>query len=741
MNKIRIWSRINFAFCLILLAYCPELLIAQDKPQATAFYTENPPKIDGNITDEVWGKAKVLSHFRQNFPTDTLPAQYPTHIRFLFDDTYLYISIEAKSSGSNFVATSLKRDFRGSTTDNVSFFFDTFMDGVNAYQFGVNPYGAQRESLVSDGGIDRNSFNPNWDVKWFSEGHIQGDTYVAELAIPFYSVKYPEGCTQWNMQAYRFDLQTNERSTWSRIDQNQLLSNLGYLGVLTFDRPLPKNNNTSYFIPYVNLSRAHDFQADQPRTDDAKVGFDVKIPIGSQMNLDLTLNPDFSNVEVDDLINNISRFEVSLPEKRQFFLDNSDLFSSFGNPRDASPFFSRRIGIATDLEGNTIQNDIIGGLRLSGKLNSNLRLGLLSLQTKADQVNGIPSNNNSMIALQQRVFGRSQLGLFVINREATGDQVLPEDYTSFNRVMGLDYSLASSNNKWTGKFFAHKSISENDASGNLSGQAQLRFNNRFWNIFTLALFVDEEFESDLGFIPRTGFIKKADKVTRVFYPKSGSVNTHELGVYNEFYFAQDLDYKQTDQTLKFEYIVNYKNQSRLELNYFMRYVYLFDDFDPTRGDDALALPMGSEYNYNSWALEYNAQPAGLFTWGATATTGQFFNGKRIGLKGRINYRSQPNFNMSIDFDYNDIRLAAPYPSAKLFLIAPKLEWTFTKNLFWSNFIQYSNFSDNFGINSRLQWRFAPMSDLFIVYNDGYDSVNFYKRYRSINLKLNYWFNI
>ncbi|MBL6607844.1 MAG: hydrolase, partial [Flavobacteriaceae bacterium] len=86
-------------------------------------------------------------------------------------------------------------------------------------------------------------------------------------------------------------------------------------------------------------------------------------------------------------------------------------------------------------------------------------------------------------------------------------------------------------------------------------------------------------------------------------------------------------------------------------------------------------------------------------------------------------------------------LANPYPSAKLFLIAPKLEWTFTKNLFWSNFIQYSNFSDNFGINSRLQWRFAPMSDLFLVYNDGYDSVNFYKRYRSINLKLNYWFNI
>ena len=211
----------------LFLFFIPAFLFGQTPPPAQAKYTNTPPVIDGNLDDAAWKKAELLSDFRQNFPTDTLPAQHPTDIKFLFDDTYLYIAIRAQSSGDNFVARSLKRDFRGSTTDNVSFFFDTFMDGVNAYQFGVNPYGAQRESLVSDGGIERNSFNPDWDVKWFSEGHIEGDSYVAELAIPFYSLKYPEGCTQWKMQAYRFDLQTNERSTWSRIDQNQLLSNLG----------------------------------------------------------------------------------------------------------------------------------------------------------------------------------------------------------------------------------------------------------------------------------------------------------------------------------------------------------------------------------------------------------------------------------------------------------------------------------------------------------------------------------
>ncbi len=94
------------------------------------------------------------------------------------------------------------------------------------------------------------------------------------------------------------------------------------------------------------------------------------------MNIDLTLNPDFSQVEVDQQVTNLKRFEVFLPEKRQFFIENSDLFADFGDNKDSNPFFSRRIGIAKDKDDNDIENDIIAGIRLSGKLNNNLRLGI-----------------------------------------------------------------------------------------------------------------------------------------------------------------------------------------------------------------------------------------------------------------------------------------------------------------------------------------------------------------------------
>ena len=140
----------------------------------------------------------------------------------------------------------------------------------------------------------------------------------------------------------------------------------------------------------------------------------MKVPIGNSINVDLTFNPDFSQVEVDDQLVNLSQFELKLPEKRQFFTQNSDLFTDFGQQRDAEPFFSRRIGIATDLDGNTIENKIIRGFRLSGKINDKLRIGLLNVLTEEDKANGIPQNNSTLFTIRNKVFARSNYAFFFI---------------------------------------------------------------------------------------------------------------------------------------------------------------------------------------------------------------------------------------------------------------------------------------------------------------------------------------
>ena len=195
--------------------------------------------------------------------------------------------------------------------------------------------------------------------------------YTSEIVIPLTSFKFKEGETKWRFNSYRFDNQSNETSTWANIPQNQNIFGLGFMGNMVFEQPLGKSRTPLALIPYVNGSALKDFEEGNT-TNKVSVGGDAKISIGNSMNLDITVNPDFSQVEVDDQVTNLTRFEVSLPEKRQFFIDNNDLFGSFGDSRDANPFFSRRIGIAKDTADNTIENKIIGGVRLSGKLTKGL---------------------------------------------------------------------------------------------------------------------------------------------------------------------------------------------------------------------------------------------------------------------------------------------------------------------------------------------------------------------------------
>jgi len=605
--------------------------------------------------------------------------------------------------------------------------------------FGVTPYGVQREVQISDGGT-RNGFNPTWDMKWLTESKMYDDHYDVEIAIPFTSLKFREGVNTWNFRAYRWDMQTNEQSTWVRVPQNQLMSSLAFMGELVFEKPLGKSRTPFAIIPYINGLSSKDFEAENTQHK-FKFGGDAKIAIGNSMNLDLTANPDFSNVEVDDIFTNLTRFEVFLPEKRQFFIDNSDLFANFGSIRDASPFFSRRIGLARDTSGNLIENRIIGGARLSGKLNQDWRLGFLNIQTDEDITNEIPSNNNMMLAVQRKVFTRSNVGVFMINRQTFKDYEFQEEEDKYNRVLGADFNLASADNVWSGKFYVHKSFQPEDNKGNLSSQAFLEYNTRYWRLATDFVYVDKDFRSDLGFIPRRDILKSGNSISRIFYPKKGIINTNTVRFLSLMWWRPNLDFKKSDHELSFSWNTALKNQSIAELEVKNNYIFLTNDFDPTRTEGGEPLPGNNGYTFNDVNVMYQSNPAQLFTITGESTIGQFFTGNRFSMSGTLGVRFQPWVVLSMAIRYDQIRLPDPHPDAEYWLITPKVDVTFTKSLFWSTLVQYSNQRDNLGINSRLQWRYAPLSDLYIVYNDNYYTNNFGPRFRSINLKMTYWLNI
>lgn len=728
-------------YAVFIILLLPQFTSAQnDYKQFTVKFIDQPINIDGALDESVWETAESAHNFQQYFPTDSILAAQQSDIKMLYDETTLYVGITLYAQGDNYVIPSLERDFRAGGNDNISLLFDTFNDGTNAFLFGSNPYGVRREALISNGGFEIEDFTTSWDVKWKGESQRFDGYYVTEWAIPLTSFKFKEGETKWRFNSYRFDTQSNETSTWVKIPQNQIIFNLAFMGDMVFEKPLGKSRTPIAIIPYINAISLKDWENNES-VNNVSVGGDAKLAIGNGMNLDVTINPDFSNVEVDNFITNLTRFEVTLPERRQFFVDNSDLFGTFGSDRDANPFFSRRIGIAEDLDGETIENGIIGGIRLSGKLNEDWRLGFLNLQTEEDVDNEIPSNNNTVFALQKKLFSRSNLSFIFVNRQSFKDYDFLEDTDVYNRVVGLDYNLASSDNAWVGKLFYHKSFAHEIGDDDSAGGIDLRYNSRKLNLGLRGNFVGNDYRADLGFVRREDIVVARPFAEINFWPKKGKLNFHGFQFYPSATWRPTMDYKNTDYLVFSSWGAQLKSQERFEIKMFNRYTFLTDSFDPTNTDGGIELPADLGYYYTNFELEFQSDRRKIFSYTFEPGYGDFFNGTRFSLEGNMSLRLQPKVFLSLGLNYDSISLPDPYPSADIWLVSPRINITLNKSIFWSTLVQYSNQRDNLGFNSRLQWRFAPLSDLFIVYNDNYFVNSFMPRSRSINLKLTYWLNI
>ena len=725
-----------FRVFLIIIIISSLNAIAQNK-KVNVSYINEEIILDAVLNETSWSKNKPATDFWQYFPTDTLQAINQTEITMLFDDHNLYLGIKVYSSGNNYIIPSLKRDFRAGGSDNITLLFDTYNDGSNAFLFGINPDGVMREALVSGGGKELRGFTTSWDTKWESVTKQYDDYYISEWAIPLSAFKYKEGESRWRFNSYMFDTQSNERTTWNQIPQNQFIFNLAFMGDMVFEKPLGKSKTPISIIPYINTIAINDYEENKEFFE-LKAGGDAKISISNSLNLDITVNPDFSQVEADQVVTNLTRFEVNLPEKRQFFIENSDLFADFGNSLDANPFFSRRIGIAKDTTDTYIENDIIGGVRLSGKINTNFRIGLLNIQTKNDSENEIGGNNNTVLALQQKVFSRSNVSFLFINRQDTSnkDFIIAEE--KYNRVIGIDYNLANIDNSWNGKFYAHKSFTPNLDSKNYSTGARLDYSSKKWRFRASGLYIGGNFKSDLGFIRRTDIFKIDPKAEYLLFPKQGKINRHNFNVVPIIVWKPELNFQLADYNIISSWNAEFNNTSRINVYIFNSYIYLFDEFDPSFSD-GLSLAMNTDYTFSSIEFNLQTDTRKPISFKIKPSMGQFFNGFKYTFDTEINYRVQPKFLFSIRARYDKIELPKPYSNNNIWLVSPKIDITFTKSLFWSTLVQYSSLQENLGINSRLQWRFAPLSDLFLVYNDNFftDS-EFAPRFRSINLKITYW---
>lgn len=706
-----------------------------------------PITVDAQMIEPDWQVAEVAGKFNQFFPFDSSYAVSQSEVRMTYDDHALYIyAVMHRAKPGKYVTPSLRRDFRGEAYDAFVAQFDTYKDRTNAFQFGVNPFGVQREGLVANGGANSEDLSLSWDNKWYSEARITDDGWVCEFAIPFKTIRYKQGLSSWHVNFYRIDTQMPERSLWSPVSRVYPMQNMATMGDLIFDQPLEHPGGNISLIPYTAAKSEQDFEAGTPKVQQVEVGGDAKIAVGPALNLDLTVNPDFSQVEVDDQVTNLNRFEIFYPEKRQFFLENADLFANFGYS-NARPFFSRRIGVTRDPStGQNISNRIYGGARLSGKIDNNWRIGLMSMQAAEDNSIKLPSINYGVIAVQRKIFARSNLGFMFINKQAVGAKA-GWDSTGYNRMAGVDFNFASKDNRWNGKVFYHHTFDQAKKDSAYAATLKLTYQVPKFDVEILVQDIGANYNPEVGYTPRTRFKRIAPEAYYFWYPKSRIINNHGPGtdidyIWNDLYGATDWD-------ANLWYNIKFQNTAQFYMRIRRDFVYLFSAFDPS-GSGALQLPKGTSYYYNSVILNYQSNARKRLNFFFQSRLGEYFNGHRQNIDGGINFRLQPHAVLSMTFSYNRIRLPAPYGSSDLILLGPKFDFTFSRKVFWTTYVQYNSQINNMNINSRLQWRFKPVSDFFLVYTDNYFAeANSHDQFfyigqpklRAVVLKLTYWLNL
>jgi len=707
--------------------------------------TTDQIKVDGAIDEAVWSTAQVATNFFYITPVANKQVEErdQTEVMMTYDDRFIYVGVKCYGE-EPYVIPSLKRDDGGNFSgETFMISFDPQNQRTTGFAFMSNSEGVKLDNQISGNlgtrsGGSNGGFNIAWNNIWQVETKKYDGYFTVEMAIPFKSLRYGEGKV-WGVQFNRGVSATNSFHAWTPIPLQFFGPDLGYNASLVWDEVPKKTKSNVTIIPYAITSTSKDLEAGTPGDNNFDVGVDAKIALTSGLNLDVTINPDFSQVDVDQQVTNLTTVNLRFPEQRIFFVENSDIFSDFGVPPMRS-FFSRKIGLKDD--GSSIP--ISYGARITGNLTKDTRIGLMNLQTKSDNLD--PGNNYSALALNHRLFGRTIVKGFLHNRIGHLDGEFDSDDYMRNVGLEFDYRSKDGYDRFATGFSKSFSEGVDDLNGYYHFISQFGNDNfRFYNNISG---IGKNYADDMGFIQQKnqydsvadevisiGYDHSFTNISYTIYPESEKINTHRFGIIN----VGDWDREGNvnfNNTTRFNYTVQFANSSGFEVNARRIYRRLLYPFTFTEN------PLAAKgYNWNEFAVNYQSDNRKAFSYSIGGQVGGFYSGERTTIAGQLSYRQQPWGNFSVRIEANELTFDGNIGNTTLFLLGPKLEFNFSRDLFWTTFLQYNTQRDNFNINSRFQWRFQPLSDLFLVYTDNYAIDVWGPKNRTLVLKLNYWLSV
>jgi len=734
----------------LLVLFFPVFALAQQAPprvgtgasgvrKASATRTTEAPVIDGAFNERAWQQAAPIGDFVQAEPTEGQPASERTLVRLLYDDLAIYVAVMCfDSEPSNIITTDSRRDPALGDMDSFQMIFDTYHDRQNGFIFGTNAAGSEYDAQVRSEGetqsggpptLGRTSggsgggMNVNWDGSWEVKTQITEEGWAAEFRIPLRTLRYGPPPQVWGVNFSRTIRRKREQVFWSpisRIYNITRLSSAGELENLTI--AAPRNFKV---MPYAIGSANRNFTPGAKTQGAKDWGVDAKFGVTSSLNLDLTYNTDFAQVEVDEQQVNLTRFNLLFPEKRPFFLEDRGLFA-VGRSGELDLFFSRRIGIA---DGGALV-PIQGGVRLTGKARG-INIGLLDMQT--ERVGETPANNFGAIRVGKDLANRSSVGAIFVNRTATGSAAGVDDW---NRTWGADGKLGVGETLTISGFVARTEtpgrVGRDHAFG-AGAQYQSRQRRTFFD-YTEA---GEDFNPEVGFRERPDAFRK---INTAFHENVRAEGLTKAGVrewrphvsYEGFW---GFDGFQETATLHMDNAWDFESGYTVSPAVNVQYEGLREPFEVYPG---IVVPAGS-YRSPLAAGMSNTDRRRWISGGLNWNIGGFLSGHQNSLAPSLTIRHGGKFSSTFRWTRNDIDL--PQGAFVTNLSSVRMAYNFTPLINAQSLVQYNDRTRRWSTNLRFNWQQSAATGLYVVYNDteafdGLGPVN-----RAFIIKYSYLFDV
>jgi hypothetical protein len=666
-------------------------------PVTAATAVEHAPRIDGRLDDAAWTEARPIADFRQRDPFEGSPATETTRVRIVYDKTHVYIAAELSDREPHLVrAAELRRDNTLESDDTFAVLLDTYHDHRNAFVFRTNARGTRFDGVIRNEGA---TIDETWDEDWIAVAALDGAGWVVEIAIPFKTLRFSGSREQtWGVNFERVIKRKNELVYWSAWSRDFAFTHVSQAGHLTALREIRQAERLRV-RPYVLAGVEKHDAASPPLAARGirDIGLDdLKFAVTTNLTADLAVNPDFAQAEVDEQRVNLTRFNLSFPERRQFFIEGADsvrmgvgLLPFVSRPLEL--VYTRSIGLSPD--GEPIP--IVAGGKLTGKAGG-FDIGVLNVQTDRTREHG--GENFSVARVRKELLGRSYVGAIATNRQGSGGR---------NRVGGVDARFVL----W--KHLNIAALAAAAADDGVSGtrwasQAGAEWQSDLIEAGVNYLDIDNDFRAGVGFVRRDDRMVGA-RFSIKPRPRSGLVRQFDITPSAVYFHEKNGVLLSSESNVAFG--VLFQSGDKLAGKVENQVERLPDIFEINEG---VVLPAG-RYSWNLGEISFDTFNGRKLSGRAEANVGQFYSGTHGSYEFALAYRPGKNFALESNYELNDVDLDEG--SFKTHLLGLSSSVSFTTTLLASANVQYNSAGSLAVLQIRLNYIFRTIDNLYLVYNE------------------------